>query len=106
MGLEKIGSVERIELPAEGETFSAREAMATIEGTLGRLIVPAPCDCTILEANPAIVDDKDLVEEDPLDGGWVVRVDADETDLEPDEEDEDSDEEEDEDLDDDGDEEI
>ena len=106
--IEKLGSVESVELPEEGEEYEQGEVIVTVEGTHGRIELKAPATGMIHEINASTQDEPETVQEDPLEEGWLVKLEVDD----PEElrefaasgkgatsSDEDSDEEEDDDLD-------
>lgn len=71
--LEALGELEEIELPEEGDEFGRGETLVTIEGNQDELEVTAPSAATIVAVNP-LASDVAAVEEDPLEAGWLVRI--------------------------------
>lgn len=71
---DKLGDVVFVELPKAGSTVQAGKVVGEIESTksVGELF--APVDGTIVEANDAVVDSPELVNEDPFGKGWLIRI--------------------------------
>lgn len=71
---DKLGDVVFVELPTAGSAVQAGKVVGEIESTksVGELF--APVDGTVLEANAAVVDSPELVNEDPFGKGWMIRV--------------------------------
>lgn len=71
---EKLGDVVFVELPKVGATVKAGKVVGEIESTksVGELF--APVDGTITEANDAVVDKPELVNEDPFGEGWMIKL--------------------------------
>jgi glycine cleavage system H protein len=71
---DKLGDVVFVELPKAGSAVQAGKVVGEIESTksVGELF--APVDGTVLEANSAVVDHPELVNEDPFGAGWMIRV--------------------------------
>ena len=103
-GLQDFDEIISVELPPEGEKVEADVVLGTIETDDGPLDIYAPVDGVILEINSSAIEEPSLIQEDPFEEGWLVRIetadtsdldeDEDEEDDEDDEEDEDSDDEE------------
>lgn len=71
---EKLGDVVFVELPKVGATVKAGKVVGEIESTksVGELF--APVDGTITEANDAVVEKPELVNEDPFGEGWMIKL--------------------------------
>jgi glycine cleavage system H protein len=71
---DKLGDVVFVELPTAGSTVQAGKVVGEIESTksVGELF--APVDGTVLEANAAVVDSPELVNDDPFGKGWMIRI--------------------------------
>ena len=95
-GLQDFDEISTVELPAEQEIVDADVVIGTIETDDGPLDIYSPVSGTVIEINQAVIDDPSLIIEDPLDEGWLVRIEPDEE-LDEDDEDDDDDDEDDED---------
>ena len=71
---DKLGDVVFVELPAVGSTVQAGKVVGEIESTksVGELF--APVDGVVAEANSAVVDSPELVNDDPFGAGWMIKV--------------------------------
>lgn len=99
--IEEIGAVQSVDFPETSGSVEEGDVIAVIEGDQDTFEVTAPMDGFILDVNDAARDEPNIVSEDPLEEGWVIRLEP--MDLDDDEDDdeaEDEDSEEDEDLDD------
>ncbi len=101
-GLQDFEEISSVELPSEQERIEADVVIGTIETDDGPLDIYSPVSGTVVEINQQVIDDPSLIQEDPFEEGWLVRIEAEEE-LDEDEDeddDDDDDEEEDEDYDD------
>ena len=70
----ELGDVVFIELETEGETLSIGETFGTIEAvkTVSDLFMPV--DGEVVKVNPALEDTPELVNSEPFEGGWMIRI--------------------------------
>lgn len=101
-GLEDFEEITSIELPPENEKVEADVVLGTIETDDGPLDIYSPIDGTVIEVNSQVLEDPSIIQEDPYEEGWLLRI---ETSDDLDEDDEDFDEDEDDEDDEDEDEE-
>lgn len=71
---DALGEVVFFDAPDVGSTISQDEAYAEIESVKAVSEVFAPMSGEVLEVNPALADDPAVVNEDPYEGGWLVKV--------------------------------
>ena len=71
---EKLGEIYSIRLPEEGEDFIKDESFVVIEGKNGRRDLKAPISGEIIEVNYEAVEVPEIINEDPLAEGWLVKV--------------------------------
>ena len=74
MAVEEVGSVEAIEFPDQGDDFDKGDVMVTVDGSNGKLEVITPAAGIVQEINEAAQDEPDMVSEDPLEEGWLVKI--------------------------------
>lgn len=86
-GLEDFDEISSVELPPEGEKIEADVVLGTIETDDGPLDVYSPVDGQVIEVNSQVVEEPALIQEDPYEEGWLIRIEA----AEPADDDEDSD---------------
>lgn len=84
--VEQLGDIVYLELPAVGDTFAAKEAFGSVESTktVSDLYMPRGGEVTAI--NTSVVDNPEIIQDDPYGKGWLIRVkadaDADESDVE------------------------
>jgi glycine cleavage system H protein len=83
-GLQDFDEITSIELPPENEKVEADTVIGTIETDDGPLDIYSPVNGTILEINPQVLETPSLIQEDPYDEGWLLRIETTE-DLDEDE---------------------
>jgi glycine cleavage system H protein len=70
----ELGDIVFVEIETEGETLNKEEVFGTIEAvkTVSDLFMPVGGE--VIELNPALEDNPDLVNKDPYGEGWMVKV--------------------------------
>jgi glycine cleavage system H protein len=71
---QELGEVVFVELPEVGEVFDAGEEIGTIESVKAVAEVYTPVAGEIIEVNPALADDPELLNDDPHADGWLVKL--------------------------------
>lgn len=89
-GLADITEITSVDLPPENESVAEDVAIGTIETDDGPLDIYSPVAGKVVEINSQLLDNPELIQEDPYEEGWLLRIEASE---EIDEEDEDEDDE-------------
>lgn len=79
MAIEEIGTVQGIDFPDEGNDFEKGEVLVTVEGSNGNLEVTTPATGIVQEINEAAKDEPDMVSEDPLEEGWLIKIEIEDT---------------------------
>jgi glycine cleavage system H protein len=92
LGVEEVGLVQNIDFPTEVGVCDSGDTLLTIEGTRGSLEVLAPCEGAIQAMNLEIRNQPELLQDDPLEEGWLIRLQSDEVEDEESEEEADEDE--------------
>ena len=77
--IEEVGEIEGIDFPTEGDDFDKGEVVVTVEGTKGSLEVTSPAAGVIHEVNDTAKGEPELVAEDPLEEGWLVKLEIQDT---------------------------
>jgi len=70
----ELGDVVFIEIETEGETLSKGDSFGTIEAVKTVSDLYMPVDGEIVEVNSALEDTPELVNSEPFEGGWMIRV--------------------------------
>lgn len=73
----QLGDVVFLELPRVGQRLSAGDAFGVIESVKAASDLYAPVAGTVLEVNSTLADQPELVNSDPLGGGWLIKLQAD-----------------------------
>jgi glycine cleavage system H protein len=71
---EQLGDVVYVELPEVGTTVEKGGAFGVVESVKAASDVYAPVSGEIVEANTALSDAPETVNEAPEGGGWMVRI--------------------------------
>jgi glycine cleavage system H protein len=71
---QELGEVVFVELPEVGHLFDATEEIGTIESVKAVAEVYTPVAGEIVEINDSVVDDPELINEDPHGEGWLVKI--------------------------------
>ena len=70
----ELGDVVFIEIETEGETLSIGDTFGTIEAVKTVSDLYMPVDGEIVKVNPALEDTPELVNSEPFEGGWMIRI--------------------------------
>ena len=70
----ELGDVVFVELPAPGTNIRQGETMGTIEAVKAVSDLYAPLSGEVLEANPGLEKNSEIVNKDPYGGGWMIRI--------------------------------
>lgn len=70
----ELGEIVFVDVPTEGESLSAEEVFGSIEAvkTVSDLLLPIEGD--VLELNPILEDQPELVNSDPYGKGWIIKI--------------------------------
>lgn len=71
---QELGEVVFVELPQVGEVFDSRDEIGSIESVKAVAEVYTPVAGEVVEVNQAVVDDPEVLNEDPHGEGWLVKV--------------------------------
>jgi glycine cleavage system H protein len=71
---DQLGEIVFIDVTTEGETIGQNEVFGSIEAvkTVSDLLMPV--EAKVLELNPALEDQPELVNSDPYGEGWIIKV--------------------------------
>ena len=95
-GLADITEITSVDLPPEQEKVEEDVAIGTIETDDGPLDIYSPVEGTVIEVNSQVQEDPSVIQDDPYEEGWLLRIEpteelADDEDEDEDEDDEDDD---------------
>lgn len=71
---DQLGDIVFVDIPSEGETLAAGDVFGTIEvvKTISDLFLPVAGE--VLEQNPALEEQPELVNNDPYGEGWLIKI--------------------------------
>ena len=71
---EMLGDVVFVDLPDVDEEIDAGEGFSLVESVKAASDIYAPITGIIVEINEDIEDSPELINEEPYEGGWIVKV--------------------------------
>lgn len=71
---EELEEISHIELPEVGAEVEQMEVIATVDGLNEIFDVCSPVSGKIVEVNEALIDEPNLIVEDPYGDGWIALI--------------------------------
>lgn len=71
---EQLGEVVYVELPEEGRKLTQGETFGVVESVKAVSDLYAPISGTVVEVNTQVTENPTLLNDDPMNGGWLVKV--------------------------------
>ncbi len=71
---EELGDIVNVELPDEDDTFAMEEAFGAVESVKASSEVFCPVGGKVLEINEPLFDTPEILNEDPYDEGWMIKL--------------------------------
>jgi len=71
---DALGDVVYLEAPAVGATVAGNDKISEVESTKSVSDIYAPVAGTIVEVNAAVVENPQLLNEDPYGAGWICAI--------------------------------
>lgn len=71
---EELGTISGVELPHEGDEVEQDDSVGSVEARKTVADIYAPFSGTVQSVNHEVVDNPELVNDDPYDGGWLVEI--------------------------------
>ncbi len=78
---DQLGDVVFVGLPEKGARVQAGQPLGEVESTKSVSDVYSPVSGTVLEKNPEVEQNPELLNSDPYGAGWLVAIDAEDADL-------------------------
>ena len=72
--VDQLGDVVFVELPEVGSKFEKNEVFATIESVKAASEIYMPIGGEIVEVNEELMNSPGLINEDPWENGWLVKI--------------------------------
>lgn len=71
---EKLGEIVFVELPEEGSEVGPDDNFGVVESTKSVSDLFSPVGGTVAEINDVLIDTPEIINEDPYDEGWMIKV--------------------------------
>ncbi len=71
---EKLGEIYNLRLPEEGEELIKEETFSVVEAKNGRRELIAPISGEVIDINYEAVEVPEIINEDPMSEGWLLKV--------------------------------
>ncbi len=72
--VDELTDVTYVEMPAIGRKLVAGKAFGEVESVKATSEIYAPVDGEVIEVNQAVKDDPSLLNQDPYDRGWLIKM--------------------------------
>jgi glycine cleavage system H protein len=73
----QLGEVVYVELPEEGQKVTQNQPFGVVESVKAVSDLYSPVSGTVIEVNNTLVDDPAPLNDDPMNDGWLVRIEMD-----------------------------
>lgn len=74
---DQLGEIVYVELPEEGQKISQNQSFGVIESVKAVSDLYSPVSGTVIEVNSSLSDDPSVLNDDPINDGWLVRIEMD-----------------------------
>lgn len=74
---EALGEVVYVELPEEGQKITQGQSFGVVESVKAVSDLYAPVSGTVIEVNTALGDNPAILNDDPINDGWMIRIEMD-----------------------------
>src|SRR5580700_1859771 len=74
---DALGEVVYVELPEEGQKVTQGEPFGVVESVKAASDLVSPVSGTVIEINTSIADDPGTLNDDPVNNGWLIRIEMD-----------------------------
>ena len=74
--VEQLGDIVFIELPEVGSTIGKGEILGTVESVKAASEIYMPVSGTVTEINEELVSAPELLNEDPYEKGWLIKIES------------------------------
>ncbi len=74
---DQLGEIVYVELPEEGQKISQNQSFGVIESVKAVSDLFSPVSGTVIEVNTSLSDDPSVLNDDPINEGWLVRIEMD-----------------------------
>jgi glycine cleavage system H protein len=74
---EQLGEIVYVELPEEGQKVTQGQSFGVIESVKAATDLYSPVSGTVIEINAGLNDDPSVLNDDPMNDGWLIRIEMD-----------------------------
>jgi glycine cleavage system H protein len=74
---DSLGEIVYVELPEEGTKVTQGEPFGVVESVKAMSDLVAPVSGTVIEINQSLTDDPSVLNDDPVNNGWMIRIEMD-----------------------------
>ncbi|MCB9072015.1 MAG: glycine cleavage system protein GcvH [Bdellovibrionaceae bacterium] len=74
---DALGEIVYVDLPEEGAKINQGEEFGVVESVKAVSDLMAPVSGTVIEVNTAHLDNPGLINDDPMNEGWLLRIEMD-----------------------------
>ena len=73
----QLGEIVYVELPEEGQKVTQNQPFGVVESVKAVSDLYSPVSGTVIEVNNTLVDDPAPLNDDPMNDGWLIRIEMD-----------------------------
>jgi glycine cleavage system H protein len=74
---DSLGEIVYVELPEEGSKVTQNESFGVVESVKAASDLYSPVSGTVIEVNTALMDNPSVLNDDPMNDGWLIRIEMD-----------------------------
>ena len=71
---QSLGDITYVEVPSDGDNFEAGASFGVVESVKAASDLYMPVDAEIVEGNQALEDAPEVVNQSPLEEGWIAKI--------------------------------
>jgi len=75
--VEQLGDIVFVEIPEVGTTITKGDVLGTVESVKAASEIYMPITGTVVEVNEYITSSPEILNEDPYEKGWLIKVESD-----------------------------
>ena len=72
--VDQLGDIVFVELVNKGDCLNKGDTFGTIESVKAVEEVYLPCSCEIIDINEMVIDNPEILQNDPVNEGWLVII--------------------------------
>lgn len=73
-GQKKLRDIVHIELPSIGQSIEEGETLVVVESIKASVEIHSPVTGRIIKVNSKLIDNPELINEDPYGSGWIAKI--------------------------------